>query len=260
MIRRTLLLWIFFLVCTLSYAQDRYTFTRGLISGPSHQYGRQALFTDQLAYLLYAGQPGTPAAGGSVPGLDNTPGKWNPIEADSAGMFKGRLINNGYLYLTYDAPAAQTAVLNITGHQMVYVNGEPHAGDIYRYGWMYTPVQLKKGLNEFYVRTARSFGRQGIQAQLLFPAKPVYLSTADSTLPFIVTGKSNTELWGAVVIINTSKQALKGLQISAGIQGKEVVSTLPDIAPMSTRKVGFKMDASQLQQKGTASCALTLTG
>jgi len=261
MIKRTLLLWIFFLVCTLSYAQDRYTFTKGLISGPSHQYGRQALFTDQLAYLLYTQKLTTPAAGGSIPGLDNnTPGSWQPIEADSIGMFKGRLINNGYLYLTYDAPAAQAAVLNISGHQMVYVNGEPHAGDVYRYGWMYTPVQLKKGLNEFYVRTARSFGRQGIQAQLLFPVKPVYLSTADSTLPFIVSGKTNTELWGAVVVINTSKQALKGLQITSGIQGKEVVTTLPDIAPMTTRKVGFKMDASQLQQKGTASCALTLTG
>jgi hypothetical protein len=29
----------------------------------------------------------------------------------------------------------------------VYVNGIPHAGDMYRYGWMYIPVQLRQGNN-----------------------------------------------------------------------------------------------------------------
>lgn len=257
--RRTLLLWTLLLAHSFLYAQERYVFTKGLISGPCHQYGRQALFSDHLAFMLNAGQLATPVEGGKAPaGSTATPGSWQTITADSAGMFKGRAINNGYLYLSYESAAAQTALLNVSGHQMVYVNGVPHAGDIYRYGWMYFPVQLKKGLNEFYVRTARSWGGQGIQAQLLFPQQPVYISKADSTMPFIVTGQTNDALWGAVVIINNTGKALKGLQLRSTVQGKEVLTPVPDIAPMTTRKAGFKMDASAIQQKGTANCQLTL--
>lgn len=260
MLRRTLSLWTLLLAHTMLHAQAPYVFTKGLISGPCHQYGRQALFTDQLAWLLNAGKLPAPVEGGSAPAndKDTTAGSWQAITADSAGMFKGRTINNGYLYLSYESATAQTAVLNISGHQMVYVNGVPHTGDIYRYGWMYFPIQLKKGLNEFFVRTARSWGRQGIQAQLLFPQQAVFISKADSTMPFIVTGQQNNALWGAVVIVNTSSKPLKGLQIKATVAGKELTTTVPDIAPMTTRKAGFRMDATNIRQKGEASLQLSL--
>jgi predicted esterase len=259
MLRRTLLLWTLLLAHSMLHAQERYVFNKGLISGPCHQYGRQALFTDQLAWLLNAGKLPAPVEGGSAPATGKgTAGSWQSITADSDGMFKGRAINNGYLYLSYESATAQTAVLNISGHQMVYVNGVPHAGDIYRYGWMYFPIQLKKGLNEFYVRTARSWGGQGIQAQLLFPQQPVYISKADSTMPFIVPDQKNDALWGAVVIINTTGKPLKGLQLKATVQGKEVVTSVPDIAPMTTRKAGFRMDAGNIRQKEEASCKLSL--
>jgi len=259
MLRRTLLLWILLLVHTILNAQQAYVFTKGLISGPCHQYGRQALFSDQLAFLLNANKLSTPVEGASAPMNDkDAAGSWQAITADSAGMFSGRAINNGYLYLTYESATAQTAVLNISGHQMVYVNSVPHAGDVYRYGWMYFPIQLKKGRNEFFVRTARSWGRQGLQAQLLFPQQPVYISKADSTMPFIVTGQQNDQRWGAVVIVNTTTKALKGLQLKATIAGKEITTALPDIAPMTTRKTGFRMDAGNIRQKGDASCKLSL--
>jgi Dipeptidyl aminopeptidases/acylaminoacyl-peptidases len=259
MLRRTLLLWILLLGQTILHAQEKYVFTKGLISGPCHQYGRQALFTDQLAWMLNAGKLPAPVEGGTAPVNDkDAAGSWQAILADSAGMFKGRAINNGYLYLTYESATAQTAVLNISGHQMVYVNGVPHAGDIYRYGWMYSPIQLKKGLNEFYVRTARSWGRQGIQAQLLFPQQPVYISKADSTMPFIVNGQENDGLWGAVVIVNTTAKPLKGLQLRASVAGKGITTAIADIAPMTTRKVGFRINAGNVRQKGDATCTLTL--
>jgi predicted esterase len=256
--RRSLLLCTLLLAHGILYAQDAYRFTKGLISGPCHQYGRQALFTDQLAWQLNANKLGTPAEGGNAPGEGDGTSSWQAIAADSAGIFKGRDINNGYLYLTYESASAQTALLNISGHQMVYVNGVPHAGDIYRYGWMYFPVQLNKGLNQFYVRTARGWGGQGIQAQLLFPQQAVYISKADSTMPFIVTGQQNDNLWGAVVIINTSNKALKGLQLKSSIQGREVITPVPDIAPMTTRKAGFRMNAAGILQKGPASLQLAL--
>lgn len=259
MLRRTLLLCTLLLAHSILHAQEPYVFTKGLISGPCHQYGRQALFTDRLAWLLNASQLPTPVEGGSAPTADKeTSGSWQAITADDNGMFKGRAINNGYLYLSYESATVQTALLNISGHQMVYVNGVPHAGDIYRYGWMYFPVQLKKGLNQFFVRTARSWDGQGIQAQLLFPQQPVYISKADSTMPFIVTGEQNDALWGAVVIINTTAKPLKGLQLKATVAGKEITTQVPDIAPMTTRKAGFQLDAGNIRQKGDASCRLSL--
>ncbi len=260
---RTLVLWMLLLTYGMLSAQQRYPFTQGLISGPSHQYGRQALFTDPLAYQLYTGTMPAPVAGGSVPALEaGATNSWQPITADSAGIFKGHMINNGYLYLTYDAPRETTAVLNISGHQMVYVNGVPHAGDIYRYGWMYAPIKLKKGLNQFLVRTARSFGAQGIQAQLLFPEKPIYISTADSTLPFIITGQKNDGLLGAVVIVNTTSRPLKNYTLSAGITGDpsdKAFLPVPEIPPMSTRKVAFKLNAGYIPKKRAISCTLVLS-
>ncbi|WP_343692816.1 prolyl oligopeptidase family serine peptidase [Chitinophaga sp.] len=222
------------------FAQEGYVFKEGLTSGPCHQYGRTALFTDQLAYALTNGELQAPTNGSNS--FDGE--KWQAVTAGDDGAFSGKALSNGYIYVTYNAPKAKTAILNITGHQMVYVNGVPHAGDMYRYGWMFTPVQLKKGLNEFYIRTSRGWGRQGLRAQLTFPRQPVYISVADSTLPFIVHGKDNSGLWGAVVVINTTDKSLKGLQIKATIKGKTLTTTLPDIAPLATRKVGFMMDAS----------------
>lgn len=238
-------------------AQQVYVFKEGLISGQCHQYGRTALFTDQLAGLISEGQLKTPING--APSFTDDKGKantWQPVKVNEENSFAGRAINNGYLYVSYNSPKDQTVILNITGHQMVYVNGTPHAGDMYRYGWMYIPVVLHKGVNDFYIRTGRSYGRMGITAQLLFPEKPVYLSTADSTLPFIVSNKNNSELWGAVVIINTTAKPLKNLQLQATVAGKTITTTLPEITAQTTRKVGFKMDASN----GGENCVLNLVG
>jgi predicted peptidase len=241
-------------------AQQTYVFKEGLISGPCHQYGRTALYTDQLAWELCNGQLKTPVSGtSSFPDEKGAAQQWNTITANEEGSFAGRAINNGYLYVSYNAPKAQTAILNVTGHQMVYVNGTPHAGDMYRYGWMYIPVQLRQGNNEFYIRTGRSWGRQGIKAALLFPEKPVYISIADSTMPFVVAGNDNSELWGGVVVVNTSAQPLKNLQIQATVNGKSMTTTLPEIAALTTRKVGFKMNATGNSTDGTYNCTLVLT-
>jgi poly(3-hydroxybutyrate) depolymerase len=239
--RRTIaLLLLFQLAGVCLFAQQVYVFKDGLVSGPCHQYGRMALYTDQLALslannTLHAPKDGDPSFNDS---------KWQAITARPDGAFAGREMRNGYLYVSYNSPKAQNAVLNIAGHQMVYVNGAPHAGDMYRYGWMYIPVQLHAGNNEFYIRTQAGYGRAGLKAQLIFPEKPVYISTADSTLPFIVKGHNNNLLWGGIVVINTTNAPLKGLRIQATINGKTITTGIPEIAALTSRKVGFQMDAS----------------
>jgi hypothetical protein len=67
--------------------------------------------------------------------------KWKSVKADTSGCFRGDEFTNGYIYLNYPSTGEQSAVLTITGHDMVFVNGVPREGDVYRYGWMHLPVR-----------------------------------------------------------------------------------------------------------------------
>lgn len=247
----------FFMATALS-AQDDYYFTRGLSAMGLHRYGREALYTDKLAYQLYTGTLKKPEAGASL-GATNNRGediKWQAIEADTAHRFRTRGGfggGGGYLYLTYEAEKEKTALLHITGNSSVFVNGELHAGDPYSSGWLYIPVILKKGLNEFYVRS----GGQMV-VKIVFPKTPVQINTGDPTLPFIVLGEDNSLLKGAVVVINSSKQSLKGYQLKSALGGKEKLTALPEIPALSTRKVIFEFDGTSVDSKGQHTCSLSL--
>jgi poly(3-hydroxybutyrate) depolymerase len=113
-------------------------------------------------------------------------------------------------------------------------------------------VQLKQGLNEFYVRGGN------IVASLLFPEKPISINIEDPTLPFIAPGNPNEDLIGAVVVINTSTKTLKGLKIKSTLNEKEMTSEVPSIPPMCTRKVMFHFNGSGITQNGNHDCSLTL--
>jgi len=230
------------LLSIISFAQKVHYFTTGLGIGPVHQYGREAIYKDKLAYLLYNDSLITPKEGGSLStGLSEL--KWKPVQSDTSHRFRGDSFSNGYVYLTYDSKKEQSAILNVTGNDMVFVNGTPRGGDVYRYGWMNLALKLKKGRNEFYVRVAR-FGRfGGITAKLTFPEKPVFLNTADITMPNAVVGLKNDSLWVGVVVVNTSSAPLNGLSVKTDVGGRSIVTPLPVISAFSTRKVGVLVNA-----------------
>jgi dienelactone hydrolase len=240
-------------------AQDAYQFTKGLVVEDCHQYGREALYTDQLAYQLYNGSLKQPAAGQEFAVGDS--GKaivWNAIAVDSASKFRGRALANGYLYLTYESDREQTALLNVAGHSMLYFNGQPRTGDIYSDGWLYLPVQLKKGINELYIRGSRFSAWGGITAKLSPTTRPISINKEDPTLPHIVIGNQTKPLWGAVVVINASASPLTNLQFQTKFEGKELLTSVPTIPPMTTRKVGFQLDPAGVKQKGDYACAVSL--
>src|SRR4029078_3571836 len=190
-------------------------------------------------------------------GRNNQFVKWTEVAADSLNRFRSRGGGGfggggGYLYLTYQSDKNQTALLNVKGNSAVLVNGVLHAGDPYSSGWLYIPVELKKGLNEFYVRGGF------IIASLVFPDKPVALNIEDPTLPFIAPGNQNEDLMGAVVLINTTSKTLKGLKIKSSLQGKEMSSDVPTIPPMSTRKIIFHFNGGGLAYNGNYDCSLAL--
>lgn len=258
-------------------APNTHPFTKGLIALTGSRYGREAIYTDPLAYKLYTGALQTPTEG-AVFGTDEQGRevKWIAVTADSLGRLRprGNVRGNagapagpgvtagsmrgglggagGYTYLTYDSPREQVALLTIRGNSNVYVNGELHMGDAYSMGYLHIPVKLRKGQNDFYARGVM------INASLQFTDKTALIRTDDPTLPSIRPGDSNASLQGAIVVINASETTLTGVQITSRLAGREQRTTLPDIPALSSRKIAFGFDGSGVSAPGQQSCELTL--
>jgi predicted esterase len=244
---------IFTLFASGASAQKTYPFTSGLTIRATANYNRAALYQDPVAYAIYKGTLTTAEEGANLPGSKTgTDAKWTKVTADTANRFRMRGGEGTYTYFSYDSPTEQAAVMNIQGNSAVFVNGEPHMGDPYRFGWMNVVVKLKKGRNNFFVRGGM------LQGGLTFPAKPVSLEVKDLTAPFIVPGQSADRLKAAVVVVNTSGAVLNGLQIQTSLGGNEVRSTIQSIPAYATRKVYFEFDGSTVQTKGFNDCLLTL--
>lgn len=256
----------FYLLFTLSFfflnaihAQTTHNFTEGLVAGPCHQYGREAIYTDQLTYQLINKTFSPPTEGKTL--LTDAQGKeikWQRVVADTAKRFRHAALSNGYLYLTYNSPKETVALLQVIGHAGLYFNGVPRGGDANRYEYMYSPVKVKKGLNELFVRVGMGGRFQGVNANLIFPEKNILLSLPDMTLPHVVLGEKNESLQGGMVVLNLTEKALAQLKLRAVVNGKEMTTEIPVITAFNSRKIGFKIDASAVQQKSEVACELTL--
>lgn len=247
------------LCCQWLLAQNTYVFKEGLAAGPCHQYGREALYSDLLVHQLIQGKLAIPREGSTLAtDKQGKPILWKRVNADTAQRLRDASLSNGYLYLTYDSKEEKKALLQISGHSGVFVNGVPYSGDMYRYGWLFHPIALKKGLNEFYVRVGGGGRFQGITAKLIFPEKPVSISTADATLPHIVLEKTDGFLVGGIVVINTSDKPLNNLILRSNLAGKIMQITVPVISPLSTRKVKFVFNPAAVNENGEVQCNLSL--
>jgi pimeloyl-ACP methyl ester carboxylesterase len=264
------LLLTFLLLTLITRGQAVYHFTQGLAVASGSQYGREAIYTDPLAWQLYNDQLRRPSVGAAFGiGKNGDTLTWKEIKADSLGRFHrvrggGRqgatsfgnpgYVDRGvdYLYLSYTSDREKTALLHIQGNSGVFVNGAPHTGDPYESGWLYIPIVLHKGINTFYIRGTN------VWPELIFPARPVFISTPDSTLPSVVLGAQNGVLQGAVVVVNTSGVALNGYVLKSEVEGKAVSLPIPVIPARATRKVIFSFDAGNVRQKGHFPCRLSL--
>jgi predicted esterase len=257
--KKITVLWTLFLLAQSVTAQTVYTFTEGLGVGPCHQYGREALFTDLLAHQLIQSKLAQPTEGGVLANdKQGNPLKWQRIKADTANRLRDASLNNGYLYLTYTSKEEKTAIFQAVGHAGLFFNGVPYSGDANRYEWLFHPVKIKKGLNEIYVRVGFGGRFQGITAQLIFPEKPVAISTKDSTMPHILIEHTAEPLLGGIVLINLTEKSLKNLKIRTTIEGVSLVSDVPNISALTTRKAPFFMNVSKITQKGDVNCTVTL--
>lgn len=242
-------------------AQQVIQFDKALWAPVNMRYGREALYTDPLAYHYYTGSLQSPKADLAFK-LEDSESTWKAVLADSAmrlirpGLTRGSggFGRGGYFYITYSAAKEAAAILNIRGNSGLLLNGASHAGDPYNSGWMHIPVKLKKGLNEFYVRG------NFIVASLSFPKSAVQLSIQDSTVPSIVVNHDKQTLKAAVVVVNTSNVEQRSLQIESNVAGKKMVTRLPVVPAMSTRKVIFDFDPGGVNETGKINCDIILTG
>ncbi len=120
----------------------------GLLLVRPGRSGRDALPRDAVQKLIVEGRWTVPAAGDTISLPDGGTRTWQRVEADKDGRFTGPALPGSYLFVTVPSAEERTMLLEASGHSLVYVNGEPRAGDPYRMGYVRLPVRLRKGDNE----------------------------------------------------------------------------------------------------------------
>lgn len=224
-----------------------HTFTSGLILRGGVQPGLINGYRNIVFWQIAKGLHQQPEAGQELQykyrdQAADKPLVWEPAIADSTGKFvvkEGRSL----LYTTYFSPVNTIALLDASGHTRVYINGMPHEGDHYDYGYTLIPFRLKKGNNDFYYTYGR-FSRY--TSKIVIPAKPVMFSPRDMTLPSVLRDE-NPGLLGAVRVINASEKPLKAHTIECELSSGEKASMpMDEIIPLTTRKVKFSIPAYRL--------------
>lgn len=234
-----------------------HTFRDGLLLPGNANQGTLFNGQDMVAWLYATGQFTTPQAGdsltwaypnaqppfappgGRMPRFTPLPQwKWTAIQADSLGRFQSPFMRSAYLYMAYDSPVKQTVLLETTGGTRVYVNGYPHEGDHYDFGYTLIPITLEKGRNEI-IHTPGRFGR--ISAKLVKTDKPVMFTQRDMTVPDLIFGEKENK-WAAIRVINTTEKIIKGMHIRATLAGGQTYTTpAHDIMPLAVRKLAYQL-------------------
>ena len=105
---------------------------------------------------------------------------WNGIKADDTNSLSDPSLRSSYVYLEYKSTASKTVLFEASGHSLLTINGLPHEGDHYDFGWNLIPVTLKKGTNIFVLKVGR-FPK--IRARIIKATAPIQFTSRDLTLP-----------------------------------------------------------------------------
>ncbi|UCD53494.1 MAG: prolyl oligopeptidase family serine peptidase, partial [Phycisphaerales bacterium] len=192
-----------------------------------------------------------PQAGDGLEGQDGW--TWKQVEFGEDGGIEGR---GYYLSASIESDAEQVLILNASGHSESYVNGAPRGGDIYNRGDVHLPMLVAKGTNPLFLRA----GRGRFKIRLYKPRAQAFLLEQDTTLPDLVAGDA-VDTWGAVIVVNATAKSVEGLTLVLKMPGlMERATAVPAIAPLSIRKVGFRIQGSAPAQGDTVEGTLELRG
>ncbi len=181
--------------------------------------------------------------------------QWMPIASDSSGKFQDRQLRRSYLYSQWDAPKSEVLLLQATGGTRTIINGLPHEGDHYDFGYTLIPFVSKKGDNSFLFTQGR-FGY--VEAKVIKPEKPVMFTKRDMTVADVLIGEGDQK-WAAVRVVNSSSKAAQGLSIKCELStGETATYKTEDVMDMSVRKLPFLLPASSGKSPQGLSAQLTL--
>ncbi len=160
------------------------------------------------------------------------------VAPDAAGRVAHEALRNGWAAAIVTADEAGAALLEGTGFESVFVNGERYPGDVYGDGNLRLAVGLRKGGNRLFLRAGR-----GEFALRLLPAEgPCSLSPHDALLPDLRAGE-RVEGPGAVVVLNHTGGVLAGatLTVGDGIVFARETHAVPPVLPFGLRKMSFPL-------------------
>ncbi|WP_431122880.1 alpha/beta fold hydrolase [Flagellimonas flava] len=163
--------------------------------------------------------------------------RWTKIKVDSSSTFNSPVLRGSYVYLSYKSNKEDIVLFEASGHTQAIINGFPHEGDYYDFGYSLIPIKLKKGTNVFVLKSGR-FPR--VRGRLIKPKSPVLMTQRDMTLPDLLMGE-DIKYKGAIRVINASDTWVKKHEIQVVYQGKKLSSEIPSIPPMSVRKMAFEI-------------------
>ncbi|GMU82883.1 MAG: hypothetical protein AMXMBFR47_27540 [Planctomycetota bacterium] len=210
-----------------------------LVIEPCGRGGRNPVHTDAIEAAIVAGTFEAPREGLKVALPGGGEKEWKSAAANDKGELQHAALRGGYAFTTVTLAAAGTMLLDASGHSMVYVNGEPRAGDVYSNGSVILPVALREGENTFLF----AGGRGRVAARLKPTDGKPFFTDRDWTLPDVIVGESEP-LWVGVVIANPANAALSNATIVATtLGGKSLSSALPSVPALSTRECPIRFEA-----------------
>jgi pimeloyl-ACP methyl ester carboxylesterase len=196
-----------------------------------------AVSLDPVALGVVDGTWSMPVLNQEITLDDGRKRRWQAVQVEGDGVFKlaGR---GGYLALGIDSPDDRVAVLEASGHSLVYVAGVPRTGDPYAHGYVRLPLKLGRGRNALLFQADR---RGQVTVRLRAPRAEAELNADDITAPDFVTGQPvDTE--AALVVMNNSEEENRGLAIISRVPGgPETRTDLPPLGPLSVRKLPFRL-------------------
>lgn len=169
--------------------------------------------------------------------------QWQSIKIDSTSSFSGRNLRSAYVHLTYTSNSEQIVLFEASGHSVALINGFPHEGDHYDFGYSLIPIKLKKGENIFVLKVGR-FPR--IRARLITPSTGVQFTTRDMTMPNILQEESKG-YYGAVRVVNATEYWIKDAIIEAKIADHITTTVIANIPPLSVQKVPFSFNSNAVE-------------
>lgn len=171
------------------------------------------------------------------------PLQWKTIKADSTSSFTGSNLRSAYVYLNYKSNSENVVLFEASGHSVALINGFPHEGDHYDFGYSLIPIKLKKGDNIFVLKVGR-FPR--IRARLITPASGVLFTTRDLTMPDIQQ-EENKEYIGGIRVINATENWINNAIIEAKITDNNTKTIITNIPPLSVQKIPFSFTSISVE-------------